>query len=632
MYNSSTDGTDIHYLDADSWTTILEVSPSSIKAMVSGVLTTLGTGGGGGDSEDISSAISIHNENSSAHATEMAKKLNIVQTGHNGEYLKVSNNVIGFASISSDINSAINTHNGSSSAHSTEMAKKLDKAQSGKNGKYLKVINGEISFQDLTVPSESESTPLSDTSGGAIGTSGSGYALADHQHPLSNSYATTSQLTTHDGSSSAHSTEMAKKLDKAQVGQDGKFLKVENGQIAFKSVTIPSESSSTPLADTTNGSKGTTGGGYALADHQHPLSSDYATSSHSHGVINNDGTISSANSQNVVTSSNGTITTEAKNNHRHGDINNDGTLSGGSSTYEAVQGVPVFSRSSDDKIVKGEISNSWVVDPNAHTTLGTTQRATQSSINTAIDNKFSTGVAGKTLATDFISGAVSGNTIDNDHIPTVKAVSDYLGGSGSTKFRQYADGVTIEDIKYNSSHDPAYPNHSYSNLYQYFKIYGEPSQQDQQGHSSASVQWYVERIADKLYDHDTSISSKADASSVSPIGHKHDGWVRITHDTGEHQLSSSAKLYANEDLKMCMLYYTRTTSSAQANRWYTWEDATAIPLEYRPPYMVTNMHNYGNRMVVNTDGSVQVVFTNQINTSTTVNCSFMWVYDPPTSS
>lgn len=48
-------------------------------------------------------------------------------------------------------------------------------------------------YDDLTdkptIPSASSSTPSADVSGGAIGSS-SNYAKADHQHPLSNAYAT----------------------------------------------------------------------------------------------------------------------------------------------------------------------------------------------------------------------------------------------------------------------------------------------------------------------------------------------------------------------------------------------------------------------------------------------------------
>lgn len=51
---------------------------------------------------------------------------------------------------------------------------------------------------------------------------------------------------------------------------------------------------------------------FARADHVHPVDTSRATASHTHGNITNDGVITNQANKNVVTDSNGKITTEAK--------------------------------------------------------------------------------------------------------------------------------------------------------------------------------------------------------------------------------------------------------------------------------------------------------------------------------
>lgn len=106
------------------------------------------------------------------------------------------------------------------------------------------------------------------------------------------------------------------KLDIAQTSYKGKNVVVDSssGNITFENKpTIPSASSTTPSADISGGSIGS-GTTWAKADHQHPLSTAYATSGHTHGNLQSDGSVgtSSNASKNVVTDSNGKITTEAK--------------------------------------------------------------------------------------------------------------------------------------------------------------------------------------------------------------------------------------------------------------------------------------------------------------------------------
>lgn len=100
-----------------------------------------------------------------------------------------------------------------------------------------------------TIPSSSNSTPQADSSMSWAGFSDA-YARADHVHPLSSEYATSNALLDHNQNSDAH-------MD-----------------IRMSIPTVPSASSTTPRADTTNGSIGlaTT---WAKADHTHPKSSIY---------------------------------------------------------------------------------------------------------------------------------------------------------------------------------------------------------------------------------------------------------------------------------------------------------------------------------------------------------------------
>lgn len=94
------------------------------------------------------------------------------------------------------------------------------------------------------------------------------------------------------------------KLNKNQIPHKGKNVVVDNnsGEITFEDKpTIPEESTTTPLSDSTNGSIGNSDK-WAKADHVHPKSNLYAESGHNHdntyiklsnttGLVKNDGTI-----------------------------------------------------------------------------------------------------------------------------------------------------------------------------------------------------------------------------------------------------------------------------------------------------------------------------------------------------
>lgn len=94
------------------------------------------------------------------------------------------------------------------------------------------------------------------------------YAAKDHSH--------TGYLTSHQ--------DISGKLDKAQGSSKASKNVVtdSNGNITTEAKpTIPSASSTTPSADTTNGSVGS-GTTWAKADHTHPKSTLYAEASHTH--------------------------------------------------------------------------------------------------------------------------------------------------------------------------------------------------------------------------------------------------------------------------------------------------------------------------------------------------------------
>ena len=150
------------------------------------------------------------------------------------------------------------------------------------------------------IPIAGNQTPSADTTNGSSGTN-MDYAKSDHTHPKSTLYAeadhTHSQyLTTHQ--------DISGKLNISQTDYKGKNVVVDNttGNITFEDKpTVPQASTSSPLTDMTGGAIGSDSK-YAKADHQHPLSSAYATANHNHGQIDKDGKLSTTTStvNNVV--------------------------------------------------------------------------------------------------------------------------------------------------------------------------------------------------------------------------------------------------------------------------------------------------------------------------------------------
>ena len=135
-----------------------------------------------------------------------------------------------------------------------DISGKLDKAQTSYKGKNVVVdsASGNITFEDKpTIP-----TDVSDL------TDSSNTAFTPKSHTHGNLQNDGSIGTSNNASKNV--------------------VTDSNGKITIEAKpTIPSASSSTPSADTSNGSVGT-GTSYARADHKHPKSSIYAEASHNH--------------------------------------------------------------------------------------------------------------------------------------------------------------------------------------------------------------------------------------------------------------------------------------------------------------------------------------------------------------
>lgn len=144
------------------------------------------------------------------------------------------------------------------------------------------------------------------------------YARVDHIHP--------------------HDTLLNEKADRVHthglINQNGVISNqanknvVTNGQGAITTEEKPTIPQANTVASNIQ-ANGTRNAGslstFARADHIHPSDSTKANANHVHGFINSDGIISNQGNKNVVTDSNGKITTENKIDYS-GDINNINTL------------------------------------------------------------------------------------------------------------------------------------------------------------------------------------------------------------------------------------------------------------------------------------------------------------------
>lgn len=162
-----------------------------------------------------------------------------------------------------------------------------------------------------------------------------------------------SLISTHNTSTSAH--------NQGNANGNKNLVTDANGNIITEAKPIiPSASDTTPLADVSGGVIGSSTK-WAKADHQHPLSSAYATSGHTH------------NNYNKATYSQ-TISNNTSGAYEIGKITVDGTTT-------TIYGKDI------DTIYTHPLTHSTTIitDTNSHTNIGTSANANQGAINTAID-------------------------------------------------------------------------------------------------------------------------------------------------------------------------------------------------------------------------------------------------------
>lgn len=148
----------------------------------------------------------------------------------------VANAIIG------KVNALITTHNSSASAHSQGSA--------NGNKNVVTDANGNITTEAKpTIPSASSTVPSADTAGGAIG-SGTTWAKADHQHPLSSAYAVSGH--THDYTKTSYSqTATSSETGAYEIGKitiDGSTTTLY-GKDTNTSYTHPSSHASTMITE-----------------------------------------------------------------------------------------------------------------------------------------------------------------------------------------------------------------------------------------------------------------------------------------------------------------------------------------------------------------------------------------------
>ena len=171
------------------------------------------------------------------------------------------------------------------------------------------------------------------------------------------------------------------KLDKLQTSNKGKNVVVDSstGQITFEDKpTIPTKTS-----DLTNDGDGTTGVTYVKSDDSR-LTDERTPSSHTHGDISNGGAITSS------------------------DV-----------TFSSSD-VPIISDASNSgKLQKGSVPTDYVKDPTAHTNIGSSANATQSTINGAIDTALSNKADSSTLSNYVLTSKILSDiddAVDNTQI------------------------------------------------------------------------------------------------------------------------------------------------------------------------------------------------------------------------
>lgn len=172
------------------------------------------------------------------------------------------------------------------------------------------------------------------------------------------------------------------KLDKQQSNANkGKNVVVDSstGQIAFEDKpTIPTHTS-----DLVNDGDGTTGVTYVKSDDTRLTDS------------------------------------RTPNSHTHGDISNTGAITSSAVTFSSSDVPIVADASNSGKLQKGAVPTDYVKDPTAHTNIGSSANATQSTINSSIDTALSNKADSSSLSNYVLTSKILDdidNAVDNTQI------------------------------------------------------------------------------------------------------------------------------------------------------------------------------------------------------------------------
>lgn len=193
----------------------------------------------------------------------------------------------------------------------------------------------------------------------------------------------------------------------------------------INALSVPSASVSTPLVDVTGGAIGSSTS-YAKADHQHPLSTAYASSSHDH----DSDYLAKASTDTGFVKSNGNIVafgttsgTVSEGNHTHGNLTSDGKV-GSNANYIVITGTggAITSTQKLGNITYDGKIGSTSGKPLITTTSGTVTTGSFGSTSGtfAEGNHSHSGYVSATKVTSWSS------TVSDSNVPSEKLVKDYI--------------------------------------------------------------------------------------------------------------------------------------------------------------------------------------------------------------
>ena len=88
---------------------------------------------------------------------------------------------------------------------------------------------------------------------------------------------------------------------------------------------------------------------------------------------------------------------------------------------------------------------------------------------------------------------------------------------------------------------------------------------------------------------------------------------------------SYARLYVNEQLRMCNFNYYRTFGSGDADKFYTWHTG-AIPQQYRPPFQTNGAINQVGTLYIEANGNIGGKLAFSFSTDKIISGSAIWHY------